>query len=200
VGGLLAKNKVADSGIVAANIAYQQIQGHRAVKMVGVGPRGNLHDYVPFYFAPRSPMLKTIDSGNVAGCNYRQDDIVHLATTITMTQLQGLRFVFSNANAATAIADFFDDLSKLNEVDWSILLETPRIEGYCQYWHNRYDKTRYVRRMEKRMAEFLVHQFVPLVVVNEIGVRTANGADRVRAALAGTDWRPTIRVVPGWYY
>lgn len=39
------------------NIAYQSIQDRRASTFVHCGPGGVLHDYVPFYFAPRSPML-----------------------------------------------------------------------------------------------------------------------------------------------
>ena len=77
--GLLSKNQVAAQSINFANIAFQTVQGHRSLKLVPIAPSGNLHDYVPFHFAPRSPMLKTIDSGNVEGCDYRQDDIVHLA-------------------------------------------------------------------------------------------------------------------------
>jgi hypothetical protein len=199
-GGLFAKNVLASQGRVSANIAYQQIQGRRAVKAVPVGPKGNLHDYVPFYFAPRSPMLMTINSGNVPGCSYRQDDIVHLMTSIEKICAINPNIVFTNANAATAIAEFFDDLSKINEIDWSVLLESPRLGGYCTYWNNRHDNPRYVQRMEKRMAEFLVHQDVPLAAIPIIGVRTENGAGRVRSALAGTGWEPTIGVMGAWYY
>jgi hypothetical protein len=45
------------------NIAYQGAQGKRATKLVARPPMGVIHDYVPFYFAPRSPMLFTIDKG-----------------------------------------------------------------------------------------------------------------------------------------
>ncbi len=45
------------------NIANQGIQQRRAIKTVDVSPHGTLYDYVPFYFAPRSPMLHTINQG-----------------------------------------------------------------------------------------------------------------------------------------
>src|SRR5467141_1732025 len=64
--GVLQKKK-----ILHADIAYQGAQGKRATKLVARPPGGVLHDYVPFYFAPRSPMLMTIDGGNVVGCPYR---------------------------------------------------------------------------------------------------------------------------------
>ncbi len=40
-----------------ASIAYSHIKERRAATRLFVGPEGNLADYVPFYFAPRSPML-----------------------------------------------------------------------------------------------------------------------------------------------
>lgn len=75
-GEMLSKSLVSQRGIQVADIAYQNIQGRRANRPVPIPPGGILHDYVPFYFAPRSPMLMTINSGNVPNCPYRQDDIV----------------------------------------------------------------------------------------------------------------------------
>ena len=48
------------------NIAYENIQ-RRSSTIVQLPPKGTLHEYVPFYFAPRSPMLYTIQKGNVEG-------------------------------------------------------------------------------------------------------------------------------------
>lgn len=50
------------------------------------------------------------------------------------------------------------------------------------------------------MAEFLVHQQLPIAAVTQIGVRTTAGEARIREALKGTGWNPTVRVVPGWYF
>ncbi len=47
------------------SIAYESIMDRRASTIVPCGPRGNLLDYVAFYFAPRSPVLYTISKGNV---------------------------------------------------------------------------------------------------------------------------------------
>ena len=49
--------------VAYSDIAYGNIQDRRARTAVTCGPRGLLHDYVPFYFGPRSPMLLTISSG-----------------------------------------------------------------------------------------------------------------------------------------
>ncbi|WP_322516447.1 DUF4433 domain-containing protein [Rhodopseudomonas palustris] len=199
-GALLAKHQAAARGLIAANIAYDHIQGRRAVRNVPIAPGGTLHDYVPFYFAPRSPMLYTINQGNVPGCDYRQDDIVHLASTAQIVGDGGHRFVFSDIHAALDYARFFDDLASLAKIDWRIFFEAPLREGYCQYWQNRQSPLHHVRRLEIRQAEFLVHQQLPVAAVSEIGVRTDQAAERVRQALAGSGWNPTVRVVPGWYF
>src|SRR4051812_37511694 len=73
-GALWSKGSLVRSGQQYENIAYQGAQGKRAMKIVDVPPGGVVHDYVPFYFAPRSPMLFTINQGNVEGCAYRQKD------------------------------------------------------------------------------------------------------------------------------
>ena len=197
---LLSKNRVAAQGIGFADIAFQTVQVRRSVKLVPIAPGGNLHDYVPFHFAPRSPMLKTIDSGNVEGNDYRQDDIVHLTTTVEAIVAAGLAFVFTNYRAVKAFAEFFDDQKDLDKIDWELLFEPPRLAGYCKYWHNPYSKPRYALRMETRSAEFLVRDSVPLAVLGQIAVRTENMAERVREALANTGWSPDIRIIPGWYY
>ena len=161
--GLLSKNKVAAKGINFANIAFQTVQGHRSSKLVPIEPGGNLHDYVPFHFAPRSPMLKTIDSGNVEGCDYRQDDIIHITTMVELMITAGLPFVFTNYHAVKAFAEFYNDRKDLDKNDWELFFEQPQLGGYCKYWHNPYSKPRYALRMETRSAEFLVRTLCRLL-------------------------------------
>jgi len=64
------------------SIAYQDIQERRSKIIVSCGPGGTLHDYVPFQFAPRSPMLYTINRGNVPGYLEGQKPLLHLVATI----------------------------------------------------------------------------------------------------------------------
>lgn len=65
--GLLSYTALRRQRIGYTNIAHQNIQDRRAYRQVPFDPGGVLHDYVPFYFAPRSPMLYTISRGNVVG-------------------------------------------------------------------------------------------------------------------------------------
>jgi len=106
------------------NIAYQGAQGKRATKLVAQSPGGVIHDYVPFYFAPRSPMLRTIDGGNVENCPYRQADIAHLVTTVEAIVGSELAYVFYDYNATLDIATCYSDLKDLNRIDWPVLRAT----------------------------------------------------------------------------
>ena len=56
-GALLSKSGGAAAGINYQNIAHAGAQGARAMRTVPNPPGRLVHDFVPFYFAPRSPML-----------------------------------------------------------------------------------------------------------------------------------------------
>jgi hypothetical protein len=74
-GMILCKNELEARALSAISIAHQQIQDRRARWPVPLDPGGVLHDYVPFYFCPRSPMLYAIHSGEVEGCHLAQREI-----------------------------------------------------------------------------------------------------------------------------
>ena len=75
-----SKNRLLRQSISHVNIAYEGIQDRRARTQVPLAMGGVLHDYVPFYFAPRSPMLFTINKGNVPNYQAGQTPILHLVS------------------------------------------------------------------------------------------------------------------------
>jgi hypothetical protein len=52
--------------------------------------------------------------------------------------------------------------------------------------------------MERRQAEFLVHQFFPWAGFERIGVRSSAVAAKVKALLGGKP--PAVETHPDWYY
>lgn len=56
-GGLYCDNLIPQRNLHPQGIAHQHIKERRARRIVNVAAGGTLADYVPFYFAPRSPML-----------------------------------------------------------------------------------------------------------------------------------------------
>lgn len=199
-GALVSKNGGASAGVAYQNIAHANIQGRRAAKPAPNPPGGTLHDYVPFYFAPRSPMLSAIHNGKVLGCNLRQDDVVHLETYVERVTSNGEEFVFYDRNATLAFSTPFTDLAKLDAVAWDLLTEPPLLDGFCKYFMNRHENERYVDRMEKRQAEFLVRHRVPLQQFIRIGVASAAKAALVQSALMAAGVPLPVVVQPDWYF
>ena len=171
------------------SIAYETIQDQRATTPVRCGPGGTLHDYVPFYFAPRSPMLYTISRGNVANCMGGQEAVLHLVSSAQAVESAGLQFVFTNGHGIMALTDFFEDLIQLDEVDWPLMS--------ARLWN---DTVTDPDRKRRRQAEFLVREFFPLTLVHEIGVKTSTMKTKVEDILRSMSYSLRVKVVPSWYY
>jgi hypothetical protein len=139
-GALLSKNHGARAGVNYQNIAYAGAQGTRARRAVPDPPGGVVHDFVPFYFAPRSPMLFAINSGRVSGCDWRQNDIIYFETSTQSVTALGAEFVFYDRNATLAFSTPFTDLSQLDDaVAWDLMTGAPQIErsaGRPSFWLN----------------------------------------------------------------
>ncbi len=188
-------------GINYQNIAHAGAQGARAGRPVPDPPGGLVHDFVPFYFAPRSPMLYAINGGRVAGCPWRQGDIVHFETTVQYVVGLGRLFVFYDRNATLAFSTPHTDLADLDSaVAWDLLTEAPQLDGFCRYWQNTAAEARYADRMERRQAEFLVKDDTPLSCMTRLGVMDAARQAQVQAMLAKAGVALAVDVMPSWYF
>lgn len=147
-GGLWCDREAAERGVAEVGIAHQHIKERRARRHVPISPGGTLDDYVPFYFAPRSPMLYSIHGGYVEGYSNGQRSVVHLVSSAEAVSASGAPFVFADGHAELDLSDFFDDLDDLNKIDWKIMK--------AAYWA---DTNEDGDRKRRRQAEFLVHRF-----------------------------------------
>jgi len=148
-----------------------------------------LADYVPFYFAPRSPMLYTINRGNVEGYQEGQRPIVHLVSSAEAVRAAGLSFAFTDGHADMDISHFFNDLQDLERVDWNVMSS--------KYWS---DTLGDGDRKRRRQAEFLVYQFFPITRIETIGVINQNMADRVTQFIETLGLELSVQAQPTWYY
>jgi hypothetical protein len=187
-GGLDCDNGCAQAGRVPVSIAYASLKKQRAETVVEVAAGGTLADYVPFYYAPRSPMLYTIWRGNVMEYEGSQDEIVHLVCEVESLAEPG-RFVIINRHPITALAEQFDDLTALEGLDWPLMKATR--------WR---DTDADGDRKFRRQAEFLVHQHVPIEAIRLVGAMTDAVAQRAATALATLPNPPRVIVRRGWYY
>jgi hypothetical protein len=171
------------------SIAHQHIKERRAHKPVPCAPGGTLADYVPFYFAPRSPMLYVINKGGVEGYTSGQRPIVHLVSSAEAVQAAGLPFAFTDGHAEMDISRFFTDLGDLEHVDWAIMSS--------RYWN---DTLADGDRKRRRQAEFLVRRFFPMGLIERVGVINQSMAQSVSALFAPLAHIPPISAEPAWYY
>ena len=174
----------------ATDVADSTIKGRRMTKGVPCGPGGMVGDYVPFYFAPRSPMLFRIQQGGVEGVSSDPARLVYLVSSTEVMLNAGLRCVFTDGNAASAITDFYDDQQLLDQVvDWPLMRAT--------YWYNTPEDG---DRRRRRQAEFLVHGAVPLDLINELGLYDPGVGASVQEIAVASGRNVTIRVRSGWYF
>jgi hypothetical protein len=177
-------------GTLQVEIGDRSIKAWRRTKKISVGPGGVAADYVPFYFAPRSPMLFKISRRGVEQYREgRQEPLIYLVTAVDMIERLGLPFVFSDGNCAKFITDVFDDLSDLDKVDWPLMKD--------RYWN---DTASDGDRMRRRMAEFLVYDRIPWSAFLGVGTMTEDVAAHVRNIFAGFGLPVDAIVRRDWYY
>jgi hypothetical protein len=166
------------------------IKARRRQLRIPLSPFACVADYVPFYFAPRSPMLFKLVKGGVPGYADGQDPLIYLVSTTEHVASAGLRYLFSDGNCAASVTQFFDRLRDLDSaVDWPLMRST--------MWNNTADDP---DRMRRRMAEFLVHERMPISCLAGIAVRTAAMKEHVTRTLAKRDVRLPVWVRSGWYF
>ncbi|MCT7953302.1 DUF4433 domain-containing protein [Ancylothrix sp. C2] len=189
-GGLFAKNELIQQEVNHLDIAHEGIQSRRARIPVPCGAGGVLHDYVPFYLAPRSPMLYAIHNGRVADYTQGQNPIIYLVAEAEIIKSEGIPFAFTDGHAVMSYSDFYDDLSALeSSIDWAIMKD--------KYWDKSPEDNDSKRR---RQAEFLVYQFCPWRLITKIGVINNTTKLQVEEILAKFNYQIQISVCSNWYY
>lgn len=190
-GGIDAPNHVPCGGLDYRTIHDVEVQVKRHQRPIACGPGGVVHDYVPFYFGPRSPMLLRLKTGQVEGYNEGQEPLVYLVSSAQAVAESGARFVFSDGHGLAAYTEWFDDLARLDRVDWAMVQET--------YWA---DTVEDPDRQRRKQAEFLIHEFCAWPLVRGIGVLNQEMANRVQEFLerGPSDHRPVVKVKKNWYY
>lgn len=190
-GGLWCDNECLRHRTAQVNIAYQDLKARHRETLVPVAADRVLGDYVPFYFTTRSPMLYTINRGNVPGVRVNQREIIYLVSTVEQVTQEDCEWCFTDGHAVEAISRFYTEQTELHHVDW------PTINS--KYWN---DTLQEPDRKRKKQAEFLVHQFFALSWILEIGVVNTLAARRVHEILGEFVPRPTLNVVvhADWYY
>ena len=191
--GLLSDTAAQAARVLTTEVGNVGIKDQRRHRPVPLPPGGVVADYVPFYFAPRSPMMFAISRGNVPSYQGGTARLVYLLSALERLHELGHRPVLTDRNAALHYADYrvFDPADPIDDefIDWGLMTQ--------EYWNNTPDEP---MRMERRMAEALVHERVKWDAVTEIGTQSEIVATEVRAILATARSSTLVNVRPSWYY
>lgn len=181
-GGLYSDAERMRRNLVSRNIGHLHIKQRRLNRAVTTRWGGNLGDYVPFNFCPRSVMLYAVSRGH-QDYSSGQEDVVHLVSRVSIATSVGRAWAFTDRHAELGHALHFDDLAKLPEVPWHTMA--------VQHWP---------AVKEERQAEFLVYGLFPWTAVTEVAVMSQATGNRAFQALSGSAHRPLVTQRPDWYY
>ena len=191
-GVLLSDAQRAARGLSSEIVGMPRIKQRRLDEIeVHCNPRTRVGQYVPFYFCPRSIMLYILHMGNHPDLTYHggQQPIVHLeAEMLAATEWaeqNGRCWAFSDRNAGTYLAKFYNSVDDLHQVNWTAVAETDFRDPVIK---------------EGKQAEFLVYESFPWELVEQIGVIDSGVKTTAEQILRDAGHKPVVSVQRSWYY
>lgn len=161
----------------------------RSRRIVPTPPGGTLHDYVPFYFTPFSPMMLNIKTGYGGVTKRANSDVVIFVSSLSRFKDEGVEFVFSDRHAYLQAAQFSSSLGDLGRIAWD-LLQTRDFSRDP----NRPDK------MERYMAEALAFEHVPTTALLGVACYDAQAESEIRQHASSLAPQLNVVVRPKWYF
>jgi hypothetical protein len=192
-GGIACDWQAAQRGM-RTEVGDTSIKEARRRRTVPVGPGGTVGDYVPFYFAPRSPMMFRIacDCRDAIPGRYQGGDrpLIYLAARVGTVVDSGLSWVATDGNARATITHFSADLTEVRQmIDWELMRQ--------KMWNSTAEDP---DRERRRAAELLVQDRAPLSLFHEVAAYSNHHADKARVALGDHPLAQRVNVRPDWYY
>ena len=120
--GLLSDTVAQARGLLTSEVGNREIKERRRARPVPIAPGGVVADYVPFYFAPRSPMMFVVDRGGVPEYSGGIDPLAYLVTTVERLVETECRVLTTDRNAVLGLARFRVGADELDDlVDWDLM-------------------------------------------------------------------------------
>jgi hypothetical protein len=195
-GGLLSDADMANRAGRGTVIGMNDIKQRRLTELtLASHPRLHVGECVPFYLCPRSVMLYLLWQANHPNLAYRDGEapIVHLEADLRVTvkwaERAGLRWAFTLSNAGARYFEDRADLASLTEIDWDAVA--------ARKWSGQGVPASV---KDHKQAEFLVEGRFPWPLVERIGVRSREMAQRVADVLHASAHRPPTEIRRDWYY
>lgn len=171
------------------DIGNPELIDKRSHHPVQCPPGGTLGDYVPFYFTPFSPMLLNIKTGWGGIRKRANEEIVILASSLHTLRERNVRFLFTDRHAYLQAAQFYSDLARLDQIDWSILQNRDFRKAPDD-----------LGKFERYQAEALVHRYLPIDALRGIVCYSDSVASELKAQIAKRGLTLAIATKPMWYF
>ncbi len=157
--------------------------------MADCSPGGVLGDYIPFYFTSFSPMMYNIHTGRGDVTKRANEEIVILVSSIHKLVALDIPIVFTDRHAYTPLAQFFNDVGQLDQIDWPLLQQR-------NFQRNPDDQI----QIERYQAEALVHQCLPVQGLLGIVCYTDALKSELEQAVKQRALSVDIHQLPQWYF
>lgn len=190
--GLWSDAKRIELGLGTNLIGMSRIKQRRLTEIdVSCYPGTMVGQYVPFFYCPRSIMLYILHRGNHDDIDYRdgQGPIVHLVAdldaSIQWAATNGVPWALSPTNASARYTSFYNHRADLNRINWQAVF-------------NRDFRDPAVK--EAKQAEFLMFNWFPWDLVEQIGVFDQTVALTAQQHIAGAAHQPPVHPKNAWYF
>jgi len=161
----------------------------RASQPVQAAPGGVINDYVPFYFTPFSVMMNNIITGYNGVKKRGNDEIVLLVSSLHKVRALGLPFVFTDSHASYQWANFYNDLSDLDKVDWPLLQQRDFRKN-----------PEHPERFERYQAEVLIHRSLPVEALLGMICHNETVCADIEKLLRPRSLDFKVLARPNWYF
>ncbi|WAB90344.1 DarT ssDNA thymidine ADP-ribosyltransferase family protein [Pseudomonas citronellolis] len=183
--GLLSTNQKLQRNVTHVDVAAAGIQCRRGAMEVPGSQGRYVHDYVPFYFAQKTPMQLSV----ILKKNVDQQFLIYFAVPLRIIDARQGVF-FTNASANTDVPPRFfgaTESERLNDLNWPIIENAK--------WKYPDDNERH-----QKMAELLVPDYVSMGEVAYIVAWNDDFAQHIRDRFAEKGVACPQVVCNSWHY
>lgn len=199
-------------------ISFDDIVARRGTHEFTTPCGSNVNDFVPFYFSPCTKMAFTIYRQNVRlrdseGTDLgvaQMEDVAYMVVDPNKLFASGRSVWFTNIACNSGIPPEYGHRPEMLEahVDWALFDDEPRMgripeinySGVCRWQHDRDQPVEHQMRSKKRMAEFMVRDYLRMDEVSCIVLQTTQHAGEVRAWVDASGVEIPVYVKPGCYF
>jgi hypothetical protein len=199
-------------------ISFDDIVARRGGTLFTTPCGSNVNDFVPFYFSPVTKMAYSIHIGNVPlrapdGVDLgpaSMDDVAYMVVEPGVLFESGRACWFTDIACNSGIPPTYkqrpDELA--THVDWPLFDDDPKTgripeicyDGVCRWQHDRDMPVQHQMRSKKRMAEFMVRDYLRMDEVSCIILKNTQHAGEVQAWVDRSCTGLPVYVKPGCYF